>query len=129
MEQLKTLEPAVIKCIYVLQVFERYKRDVEHPSYGDRTIGWYSTLESAVENLHVNKNVLAETVPCQLEDGTTIDIPYYPYALIEKVPEGPYACGMAGDEGDVMFFKWENGDYVGMERPKELNGIIGFTMG
>jgi hypothetical protein len=36
---------------------------------------------------------------------------------------------MAGDEGDVMFFKWENGDYVGMERPKELNGIIGFTMG
>jgi hypothetical protein len=129
MEQLKTLEPSVIKCIYILQVFERYKRDAEHPSYGDRTIGWYSTLESAVENLHANVAVFAEEDSIDVSDGWSERIPFYPYALIEKVPEGPYACGMVGDEGAVMFFKWENGDYVEMERPKELNGIIGFTMG
>lgn len=123
------MEQQEIKCIYVLQVFERYKRDAEHPTREERTIGWYSTLESAVENLHVNKAVFAETVQCQLEDGTTIDRPYYPYALIEKVPEGPYSCGMVGDEDDVKFFEWENGDYVEMERPKELKGTIGFTMG
>ena len=113
--------------IYVLQVFVRYKRDEDHPTREERTIGWYSTLESAVENLHANAAVFAEEHSI---DGSE-RIPFYPYALIEKVPEGPYACGTLGDIdcGDVLFYKWDNGDYTEMPQPKELNGTIGFTMG
>lgn len=123
------MEAQELKFIYVLQVYMRYKRDAEHPRRGDRTIGWYSTLESAIENLHANKDVFAETVPHRAEDGTTVYVPYYPYALIEKVAEGPYSCGMVGDTEDVTFFKWVDGDYVEMERPKELKGTVGFTIG
>lgn len=115
----------VQKCIYVLQAFRRYKRDEEHPVYGERNIGWYSTLDAAIENLHANKDVIAETMP----DDDGVDYPYYQYALIEKVPEGPYACGMDNDDDAVKFFEWKDGDYVEMERPKEFIGVIGFTMG
>lgn len=61
------------------------------------------------------------------QDG--VDYPYYRYALIEKVPEGPYACGMENEDDAVKFFEWKDGDYVEMERPKELKGVVGFTIG
>jgi hypothetical protein len=115
----------VQKCIYVLQAFCRYKLDEEHPDRDDRNIGWYSTLDAAIENLHANKDVIAETMPD--EDG--VDYPYYQYALIEKVPEGPYACGMENEDDAVKFFEWKDGDYVEMDRPKELEGVVGFTVG
>lgn len=115
----------VQKCIYVVQAFRRYKRDEEHPNLGERNIGWYSTLDAAIENLHANKDVIAETMPD--EDG--VDYPYYRYALIEKVPEGPYACGLENEDDAVKFFEWKDGDYVEMERPKELEGVVGFTIG
>jgi len=118
-----------LKFIYVLQVFVRYKRDENHPTREERTIGWYPTLESAIENLHTNVAVFSEEHSIDVSDGWSECLPFYPYALIEKVPEGPYSCGMVGDEDDVKFFKWENGDYVEMERPKELVGTVGFTMG
>lgn len=115
----------VQKCIYVLQAFRRYKLDEEHPDYGERNIGWYSTLDAAIENLHANKSVIAETaMACN-----GVEIPYYKYALIEKVPEGPYACWMDNDDDAVKFFEWKDGDYVEMERPMEFKGVIGFTMG
>lgn len=115
----------VQKCIYVLQAFRRYIRNEENPTRGERNIGWYSTLDAAIENLHANKDVIAETMPG--EDG--IDYPYYKYALIEKVPEGPYACGLENEDDAVKFFEWKDGDYVEMERPKELEGVVGFTIG
>ena len=115
----------VQKCIYVLQAFRRYIRNEENPTRGERNIGWYSTLDAAIENLHANKDVIAETMPD--EDG--IDYPYYGYALIEKVPEGPYACGLENEDDAVKFFEWKDGDYVEMERPKELEGVVGFTVG
>ena len=115
----------VQKCIYVLQAFRRYIRNEENPTRGERNIGWYSTLDAAIENLHANKDVIAETMPD--EDG--IDYPYYKYALIEKVPEGPYACGLENEDDAVKFFEWKDGDYVEMERPKELEGVVGFTVG
>jgi len=112
-------------CIYVVQAFRRYKRDEEHPNRDERNIGWYSTLDAAIENLHANKDVIAETMP----DDDGVDYPYYQYALIEKVPEGPYACGMENEDDAVKFFEWKDGDYVEMERPKELEGVVGFTIG
>lgn len=115
----------VQKCIYVLQAFCRYIRNDENPTREERNIGWYSTLDAAIENLHANKDVIAETMPD--EDG--VDYPYYQYALIEKVPEGPYACGMENEDDAVKFFEWKGGDYVEMERPKELKGVVGFTIG
>ena len=114
-----------IPCIYVLEVSRRYKWDKDHPRRDERRIGWFSTLESAVQNLHDNKDIFAETVPG--ENGESI--PDYRYALIEKVYEGPYSCGTLGDTDDVMFFEWKDGDYVEMERPRELQGVVGFTMG
>lgn len=116
------------KYIYVLQVFERYKRDADHPRRCERNIGWYSTLESAIENMHRNKDIIAETVPRKTENGV-VEVPFYPYALIEKVYEGPYSCGTMGDGDDVLFFEWKDGDYVPMKRPRELEGVIGFTLG
>lgn len=115
----------VQKCIYVLQAFRRYIRNEENPTRDERNIGWYSTLDAAIENLHANKDVIAETMP----DDDGVDYPYYQYALIEKVPEGLYACGLENEDDAVKFFEWKDGDYVEMERPKELEGVVGFTVG
>ena len=110
-----------VKEIFIIQVYKRNKRDEEHPTRGSRTIGWYSTFKDAEENLHANKDIFAEVMD---------DYVYYPYALIERVPEGPYSCGICGDEdNDVKFYEWKDGDYVPCERPKELQGVIGLTMG
>ena len=38
-------------------------------------------------------------------------------------------CLILGAEDDVKFFEWKDGDYVEMERPTELSGVIGFTIG
>jgi hypothetical protein len=119
------------KAIYILQVMKRFKRDENNPSRAERNIGWFSSLEAAIENLHTNKDVIGETVPTKTKEFGTVDYPFYPYALIEKVYEGPYSCGMQGDENDVKFFEWDiaTKDYVEIPRPKELEGIIGFTLG
>ena len=115
----------VQKCIYVLQAFRRYIRNEENPTRDERNIGWYSTLDAAIENLHANKDVIAETMP----DENGVDYPYYRYALIEKVPEGPYACGLENEDDAVKFFEWKDGDYVEIPRPKELKCVVGFTIG
>ena len=116
------------KAIYVLQVFERVKRDEENPRRGERNIGWFSSLDLAKYCLHTNKDVIGEVMPVE---GSGVECPYYLYALIEKVYEGPYSCGLQGDEDDVKFFHWDVSisDYVEIPRPKELQGVVGFTIG
>ena len=113
------------KYIYIVQVFRRYIRNEENPTRSERNVGWYSSKEAAIENLHANRHVFAETMPD--EDG--VDCPYYRYALVETVPEGPYACGLENDDDAVIFFEWKDGDYVEIPRPKELEGVVGFTVG
>lgn len=116
-----------LKCIYVLQVLQRTLRSAEHPTRGERTIGWYETRELAEKNMHADASLI-----CEYVEGCEA---YYPYALIERVPEGPYGTLLYNDDGDVQFYRWEDnadctgGDYVPMGRPRELRGVVGFTMG
>lgn len=76
-----------------------------------------STEDGAKRALLDNASVISEEIR---------GVPYYPYALVEKVPSGIYPdCS----EDRVWFYRWENGTYVPCERPERFNGVIGFTIG
>lgn len=94
----------------------------------ERTIGWYQTFEDAEKSMKLNASVICDYVPKCL--------PYYPHALIECVPEGPYGAMLLDDtDKAVRFYRWKDnrnhdgGTYVRMKRPKSLRGTVGFTMG
>lgn len=150
MRLLESMPQLAAKEIFVLAMFKRYKRSEEHPTLGIEPVAWYKTLEEAIENLHLNAAYF-----CDYEAGCRPYNPYaliekrtaanlrptpgehtFPFALVERVPEGPEGCGLLGDyDADVHFFEWKDnaehtgGDYVPMERPKEFSGMISFTIG
>ena len=85
-----------------------------------RTYGWFSTMDLAKESLLANADFVAEA---------TIAGPYYPYALIEEVPEGICSIGIMMDIPVCKFYQYKDGTYVEIPRPKKWDGIVGFTMG
>ena len=96
--------------IYVIQALRL-------ESYASRNIGWYPSEDGAKRALLDNASVISEEVR---------GVPYYPYALVEEVPQGVYPeCS----EERMWFYRWDNGTYVPCKRPERFNGVIGFTMG
>lgn len=83
---------------------------------GTRTVGYFEDLETA-------KKCVEENWGDIYEDG------YYKYAVIEDVEPGLYQSA----ESTPIFFKWEgsikDGKYQEIERPIELKGFFGFTIG
>jgi len=106
-----------MKTIFVLCAYKHNR--IGENGMGSRVIGWFPSMEEAVDSLHRNAAVIAEEM-----DGAV----YYKHALIEEVPAGPYSLGMT-DTDNVKFFDWEGNNYKEVERPKAFRGTIGFTMG
>ena len=79
---------------------------------GTRVVGYYEDLETARKAVEENWGDL-------YEDG------YYKYAVIEDVEPGLYRS----DEAHPIFFKWEDGGFNEIDKPVELNGFFGFTIG
>lgn len=79
---------------------------------GTRTVGYFEDLETARQCIEENWGDI-------YEDG------YYKYAVIEDVEPGLYMSGSA----TPIFFKWIDGKYQEIEKPAELKGIVGFTIG
>ena len=89
--------------------------DIER-TIGSRTVGYF-------ENLKIAKKCVEENWGNIYEDG------YYKYAVIEDVEPGLYQSCYS----EPLFFKWEgtveNGGYKEIQRPNELKGFFGFTLG
>lgn len=108
--------------IFVLQV--RRTLDKRNENYREvRNIGWFDTMDNAEVCLKANSSIFSD-------DG------YYPIAVIEEVPEGPYSIGMYLENGNTKWFKLEgdkscehfNAVYV--DAPElAKDGVIGYTMG
>ncbi len=79
---------------------------------GTRTVGYFETLEEARKCVEENWGDI-------YEEG------YYKYAVIEDVEPGIYMSA----ESNPIFFKWKDGKYQEIERPVELKGFFGFTIG
>lgn len=85
--------------------------DVEG-TLGTRVVGYFTTPEEAKQCVEENWGDI-------YEDG------YYKYAVIEDVEPGLYtSC-----ESTPIFYKWIDGRYQQIERPVELKGFFGFTIG
>lgn len=79
---------------------------------GTRVVGYYEDLETARKCVEENWGDI-------YEDG------YYKYAVIEDVEPGLYrSC-----DSTPIFFKWEDGGYEEIDKPTELKGFFGFTIG
>lgn len=103
------------KVIYVIQVYRFW----DDNSIDSRNIGWQEDKDTAIDSLVTNSGVIADSVG---------NAAYYPYALVEEVPNGIYPDCL---EHRVWFFEWdrEKVRYVPSTRPKDWEGVVGFTMG
>ena len=79
---------------------------------GTRVVGYFEDLETA-------KKCVEENWGDIYENG------YYKYAVIEDVEPGLYMSA----EATPIFYKWKDGKYQEIEKPSELKGIVGFTIG
>ena len=80
-------------------------------SLESRTVGCAETLEEAQR--WVENNV------CDIFEY------YYRYAVIEDVGPGIYAA----TEATSIWYEWIDGKYTQIEKPKELEHVICFTIG
>ena len=78
---------------------------------GIRTVGYFSKYEDALEV--VTKNY-----------GDIYEEGYYPYALIENVPEGLYKY-----DTEPQWFKWDIDGYKQCDTPEEYKNTVGFGIG
>ena len=101
-----------MKKIYFVATFRDYDNS---PIYcglkGGRTVGYFETLEEA-------KRCVEENWGDIYEDG------YYKYAVIEGAEPGLYPTCL-----DTKFYKWKDGSYKRIRRPKKLKNICNFTIG
>ena len=88
--------------------------DTKNEKFRDsRNVGWYNDLQEA-------DKVLLNNYGDVYEDG------YYPYAIIEQVPQGLYPiCETA------LFYRWDKDKkrYIQIEKPEELKHIINYSIG
>lgn len=75
-----------------------------------RVVGFFDDLETAKKAVEENWGDL-------YEDG------YYKYAIIEEREAGLYSICLK-----PIFYKWENGGYKKIRRPKATKGFCGFTI-
>ena len=79
---------------------------------GTRVVGYYEDLETARKCVEENWGDI-------YEDG------YYKYAVIEDVEPGLYqSC-----ESTPIFFEWKDDGFKEIDRPVELKGFFGLTIG
>ncbi len=76
----------------------------------DRVPGFFETQERAIDVIKNNK--------CDIHENC------YRYAVIECLEPGLYP-----DDLDPLFYEWIDGRYQRIEKPKEWEGICGFTIG
>ena len=88
-------------------------RDIDvEGTMGTRTVGYFEDLETAEKCVKENWEDIYEAG-------------YYKYAVIEDVEPGLYqSC-----ESTPIFFKWKDGSYQEIDKPKELEPFVGFTIG
>ena len=77
---------------------------------GKRVPGFFETQEKAIEVVEKNK--------CDICEGI------YKYAVIEGLEPGLYP-----DDFEPLFYKWIDGRYQRIEKPKEWESLCGFTIG
>jgi len=81
-----------------------------------RCWGWYKDLEDAVKAVEKNHTDINEAG-------------YYPYAIIEKVPNGVLPVGVE----EIHWFKWkggrEKGGYVKITKPVWSKNICNWSIG
>jgi len=75
-----------------------------------RVVGFFGTLDEAIDVIEKNK--------CDIHENC------YKYAVIEGLEPGLYP-----DDLDPIFFEWIDDKYQHIERPKEWEGLCGFTIG
>ena len=76
-----------------------------------RTIGYFLTLEEA-------KRVVKNNI-CDIHED------YYKYAIIEEVGPGLYAS----TEAKEFWYRWTKNGYRPIQKPSQLNQVVGFTIG
>lgn len=77
-----------------------------------RVVGYFSKYEDALEVVFKNY-------------GDIYEAGYYPYALIENVPEGLYKYDMT-----PQWFKWNiDYGYQPCDTPEEYKNMVGFGVG
>lgn len=104
--------------MWFITTFERIKPNTEDeffnfPDFGhQRTWGYYSECEKAVQALHKNFTDMWECL--------------YDYALIEEIDEG--ICAYAGNR---QWFKWDNErkGYFEIEEPECVKNLCNFAIG
>ena len=81
--------------------------------YNSRTIGYATTLEEAKH--------WVETNACDIHED------YYKYVVIEDVAPGIYTS----TDSTSIWYKWSKAreKYIPIEKPTQLNQIVGFTIG
>lgn len=104
--------------ITTIEKVEYYENENDIPAFPDfgdqRTWGYYSDREKAVQALHKNLTDMYEYL--------------YDYALIEKFEEGicPYAS-----PNNRQWFKWdsERKGYYEIEEPEVAKHVVNFAIG
>lgn len=90
-------------------------RDIDiEGTRGTRVVGYYTKLKDAKQCIEENWGDI-------YEDG------YYKYAVIEDVQPGLYmSC-----ESTPIFYQWDKKEkkFKQIDRPSELKGYFGFTIG
>jgi hypothetical protein len=102
------MEIYTVTTLQTLDVKEKIEKHM-----GDRTPAWFSNWEDAND--------------CVTENwGDIYENGHFPYAVIEKVPEGLYQY-----ERMEWWYKWDTviGSYRLIEKPEEKKCIVGFGIG
>lgn len=102
----------MIYVITTLKTIYGYKNPVHQYELGKRTVGYFNDLEKAKQAVEENWGDI-------YENG------YYPFCVIEEKGEGIYNIGRLME----IWYKWIDGKYKLIEKPKELMNICCFGLG
>lgn len=97
--------------IYLVTVFQKMELTNNFLNLGDRRcVGWFSEKEEAENAVENNFN--------NMNDGM------YDYAVIEKM-----LSGIKIPETSRSFYKFQNGNYIKINTPKEATNYSNFGIG
>ena len=102
----------MIYTITTLKTIYGYRNPVHTYELGCRTVGYYTSLRVAKEEVERNSMDI-------YEEG------YYPFCVVEEVQPGIYFGIGYGEH----WYQWIDGGYKPIDKPEELKHTIGFSMG